>query len=758
MFIKKIIVAMLIFVSAAFSQKGNLAGTITDENSNPVSYATVQLKELLRTVSSDANGKFTFKSVPYGDYVLIVSHLGYSTKTVKVKIENKNNSIEIKLTQTPITIGEAVITGIRKPEDEKNFALPVETATSKNFDEQIPDNIGEVLEAKAGVEAARDGAWGSMLNVRGLSKQNLVYLIDGARIETSTNIAGGLALFDMNDIEKVEVIKGGLSTLYGTGATGGVVNIVTKQARFSDSPYLKGTLLSGYQTVNNGYSTGINLFAGNEMWKAKISASKRKADDVKIPDGYLTNSNYDDYSFSAAVGYEPVKAVELNVEYQKYKATDVGIPGGAAFPATATADYLDAERELFAATALWRNPVKHVNTLSLRYYNQWIRRVVKIVPAPGKSIEPSSDHRTNGITLQSDAVFGKHYLIGGIDAWSRSYVGLRITEIADANTIIIDKSVPNSEFSNLGFFANDDYRINDKLKIALGGRYDFINITNDDTKNPLYTIVNGDTLDVPYNPAASFPPTDVNNESWSGNLNIVYNPFVNTALTFSLAKTFRSPSLEERYQYINLGGIIYLGNPDLQPEKSFSLDAGIRYYGKRFSIKGDVYANFFNDLVIDYAEQPESLYVKQNVGEARFLGFDLTFQAKLWKSFITGTLSYVDGRDTRADEPLPQIPPLNGSLKITAPVFNLFDFSVEGIFYADKNDVPASEERTPGYAVYNLDVTARQINLGIIKLNIYGGIKNILNRKYRNHLSTYRGISLTEPARNYYIKLIIPIG
>ncbi len=749
------VLLMLFLVSALFAQKGVITGKVLDGDGKAVLYATLRIKELKYVAASDAEGKFAMGALPYGKYSLIVSHVGYATTEKTVTLDKKKTDVRIVLRKTPVTLGEAVVIGARTLEAERNFSLPVEELDAKVFEEKIPNSVADAFQSKAGVDVARDGAWGTMINVRGLSKQNLVYLIDGARVETSTNIAGGLSLFDLNDIEKAEVIKGGLSSLYGTGATGGAVNIITKKANFSRTPYLRGYFSGGYQTVNRGYAGGVNLFAGSQNWKAKFSASARKGDDVKIPDGYLINSGFKDYAYSASIGYLPLENLEVNAEYQKYKATDVGIPGGAAFPPSAMATYPEASRELFAANLIWRNPARFLNLLSLRYYNQWIRREVEIVPAPGKSVKPSSDHRTNGVTLQSESVFGSHYLIAGIDAWARSYKGIRVTRNDAADVTIFDKPVPDSKFSSLGFFATDDFTISQKLKITFGGRYDFIGIENDATNNPLYKIVAGDTLYPAPNPAASFPAEKNDNRSWSGNVNLLYKLSGNADVSFSAAKTFRSPSLEERYQYINLGGIIYLGNPKLEPEKGVSLNFGTRYYGEKFSLKANLFANYFNDLVIDAAEVPESLYVKRNVGKSRFYGFDLTFQTKICKSLFTGTLAYVNARDTETDTPLPQIPPLNGSLEITAPVLNLFDFTVRGTFYADQNDVPPDEARTPGYAVYDLELKFHGLNFGGADLKLYGGVNNIFNRKYRNHLSTYRGVSLTEPGINFYLKFAI---
>jgi len=116
----------------------------------------------------------------------------------------------------------------------------------------------------------------------------VVYLIDGNRIETSTNIAGGLSLIDLSDVKSIEIVKGGLSSLYCTGATGGVVNIMTNRGTTSERFYFNGSISSSYASVNNGKNASINLSASNNVWYADITATMRNTDDTKIPGGHFT--------------------------------------------------------------------------------------------------------------------------------------------------------------------------------------------------------------------------------------------------------------------------------------------------------------------------------------------------------------------------------------------------------------------------------------------------------------------------------------
>jgi len=754
---KKLFLAILLggtFIINA--QTKTLFGYVYDKANHPLAFATLRIKESNIVRFSDKHGNFKISGLHSGKYTLIVSYVGHKTFRKKIQIKKEKEFILIKLESSPITLGEAVVIGLKVPDDAKNLPVPVASLNSKDLELNLPNSLGDALANIAGVNVARDGAWGSMINVRGLSKQNLVYLIDGARIETSTNIAGGLSLFNLDDIERAEVIKGGLSSLYGSGATGGVINIITKKSRYSESLYLKGTISTGYNSVNKGTSSSLEFFSGAKKWKSKFALSYRHASDIRIPEGYLQNSGFKDFSYTGSLGFRPFKKINIETEFQHYKATDVGIPGGAAFPPSATASYPEASRELFNIKINWQKPLPFLYNINIRYYSQFIRRIVKIVPAEGKSINPSSDHRTNGLSFEVQTSFGNNFLTFGSEAWRRTYNGIRIKKIEKPKQIeLADKPLPNSEFAALGFFLNDNYQFSQRLELNFGGRYDLIRVKNEATSNPLYKKVDGKTVPSTPIPSASYSANTIYNYSWSGNLNLLYSLNKIYKLNVSLARTFRSPSLEERYQYIDLGNMVYLGNPDLQPEQSYSVNVGLRRYENHLSFELNAFANYFRDLVTDAAIVKDSLYKKENVGKARYYGFDAEMQYRFGNILLSANAGYVNAYDVQKDEPLPQIPPLNGKLSLNVPIKGYGNLSFQGIFFADQNNVPPTENRTGGYAVYNLYFVSRLFDFFPTKLKFHFGIENIFNRRYRNHLSTYRGIQLTEPGRNFYAKIFV---
>ena len=145
----------------------------------------------------------------------------------------------------PVPLGEIVVTSLRIDRQIRNLPTSMVVVDSSLYQKHSAFTIANVLEEEPGVSRGGDGVWATNINVRGLNEDRLVILIDGNRVETATDLTASLSMVDVNDIERVEVIKGAQSSLYGTGAMGGIVNIITKQGYFGRKPYVTADVISG---------------------------------------------------------------------------------------------------------------------------------------------------------------------------------------------------------------------------------------------------------------------------------------------------------------------------------------------------------------------------------------------------------------------------------------------------------------------------------------------------------------------------------
>ncbi len=754
------LISVILFSAVSLiAQNGSVEGIVKDnQNNKPLVGANIILKSSSYYATTNNSGKFFMKGIPDGNYTLIVSFVGYQTLEKKLTINSsKTIEVEASLSSTPINLGEVVVTSLKKEKLARDISMPMEVMTKKEFDEIPTVTLADALKKEPGVNLARDGIWLTHVNIRGLSRQNVVTLIDGNRIETATNIAAGMSLIDLDDVERIEVIKGGVSSLYGTGATGGVVNITTTIPAYNDNFNITGSVSSSYNSVNDGSKGNLSLSASQSNWYAKFDGSIRNAGDTQTPEGKLQNSRFRDNNISASAGFRPFVNHELKFEYQRFSAKDVGIPGGDPFPQNAKATYPTEFREMYSTEYKIKNLFPSLMSISVKYFHQLIERRVELIPNPNAIVNTGADHTTDGFQFNTDWYISKNNrLIAGVDFWQREYDGSRTRYIKPKNQYIVDSPVPNSTYQSLGIFAQDEMMfIQDRLNITLGGRYDFINVSNEETNNPNYIIVNGNRNDnPPLIPEASYPANEDNDKSWSANLGLLYNVTNKIDLTLNLARAFRSPTLEERYQYIDLGGTVYLGNPNLEPEKSYSADLGVRYWGNFFSLKANAFYNTFTDLVADQYDLVDSLYKKQNIGEAELYGFEFSTEVNPYKNIVLyATAAFVRGKDTGNNTDLAEIPPLNGVVGVKSSLGDYINFDLNANYADAQTKVTLGERTTPGYVVINLYVNSSPINLGIFELQLFSGAENIFDKAYRNHLATNRGLITLEPGRNVFAKI-----
>jgi hemoglobin/transferrin/lactoferrin receptor protein len=784
------ILSSVLFSSLIYPQKGNISGiVINKENRITLPAANIWLNESDFQTTTDDKGNFNFKGIPAGNYLLSVSFVGFRSAELKVEaIKDSTTFVSIELDPSSITLGEIAVLSYRYEKYLKEIPIPIGLETSKEILRSPALTVSDALKNLPGISLIRDGIWGTSVNIRGLSRSSVITLIDGNRVETATDISAGLSLVDLSDIERIEVIKGSASTLYGTGAIGGVVNIITKSAYFNRNYYSDGRLTSSYNSVNNQPSANLTINSGASDWYVHLSGAIRKADNTATPRGTLINSQFRDNNFSAALGLKPFDNQELKLSYQQFNAENVGIPGGSTlFPLNAKVSYPKEMRRMASVEYKFNSVSESFHSLSLKIFHQYILRDVENIPhtvqnvaasggQPPKRISvlkitPGADHNTNGFQVQSDWTFASNnYFIAGIDGWQRNYNGERekyqLIEVLNPNNqsviktmnkIIGEKPIPDSRFLSIGFYAQDEIGlIQNKLNSTIGGRIDFINVKNEKTYNPVYEITDGVINNSPSGQILWWDKRNIDEVSYSGNINFLYKAFRDIDLTLSIAHSFRSPSLEERYQYIDQGNVLRLGDPNLKPEKGLFFDLGLRIWKSEVNLTGDLFYNSITDIIVELPGTYEgrNALIKTNIGKAKLYGFDFGTQYNFLQHYILYTSwSYVRGKDIYNNANLPQIPPLNGRFGIKTNILYYVETDLISTIFDAQKKVAAGELTTPGYLTFDFYLNSIPFEFGFLKCQVFAGIENLTNKAYRNHLSTNRGLITIEPGRNIFARL-----
>lgn len=784
LFTQRVMFMLIMFCTVMAAQAGQIHGWVTNaETGQPLTGANIQIKNSSIGTTSHANGEFSLDA-PEGEVALTISFIGYNTFTQTLTLDaDGTTEVKAALTAHPLTTDEITVTSLRYEQLLKNIAMPVSVVSHERIETLAPRDAAEAVRGQAGLAITRDGVWGSNITIRGLSRNNIVTLIDGNRIDTANDLTAGLSMIDVNDIERVEVIKGAASSLYGTGAVGGVVNVVTRDGWYDSSFYVRGTVSGGFSSVNESGEGYLRLNAGSRKWYAKVSAQSRNAGDVRTPAGIMPNSRYSDESLAARIGFRPFENHEIKVNVQRYRGKDIGIPGGTPlFTSTSDVSYPRENRDLFSVEYIGGNITPSLARVSLKFFQQDILRdveniphIVKQVPGtPAKvmnvlSILPQATHETSGAHLQTDWVFSGNHLIAGVDAWQKHLDSFRerVARVDVLNAeggvaksmsqITGERPIPVATFGSVGFFAQNELpAIAKRLTMTVGGRMDKIFIENEAALQPLYMIVDGQRNDAPAGQTALWTAQKADDASWSGNLSMLYRLKPNANLTFTAARSFRSPYLEERYQYIDLGNLVKIGDPTLKAEKGLFGDLGLRLYQGKSSLALNFFYNNIHNMVVEMPTTFEgrNALKKTNVGSAQLYGADLQCDFPLW----TGTrayaaVAYVYGQDTFIDQPLPLTPPINGSLGIEAPLGNWLRYELAASFFGDQGRIAAWELETPGYVVFDVYFSSRALSFGSFSTRLFFGIENLTDRAFRNHLSTNRGSVTVEPGRNFNFRL-----
>ena len=229
--------------TSIYSQNNSITGKISSEG-EPLPYVNVYLKKTKFGTSTNENGNYTIKNIPDGIYTLVISTVGFKTKTIKVNLKgNSKIKQNIALSESN-TLDEIVVSGTLKPVTKANSSVPVEVYSKTFFKKNPTPSIFESLQNVNGVKPQLNCNVCNTgdIHINGLEGPYTFVLIDGMPIVSGLSTVYGLTGIPQALIERVEVVKGPASTLYGSEAVGGIINIITKKP--NNSPALTTDVFS----------------------------------------------------------------------------------------------------------------------------------------------------------------------------------------------------------------------------------------------------------------------------------------------------------------------------------------------------------------------------------------------------------------------------------------------------------------------------------------------------------------------------------
>jgi len=229
----------------------SISGKITDKNNNPIPYANVYLKKTNIGTSTDEKGFYQLKNIKKDSYTLIISSIGFKTKTLKIAFSSDDRLTKNFSLLEDNSLDEIVVSGTLRPVSKTASPVPVEIYSETFFKKNPTPSIFESLQNVNGVRPQLNCNVCNTgdIHINGLEGPYTFVLIDGMPIVSGLSTVYGLTGIPQALIERVEVVKGPASTLYGSEAVGGIINIITKKP--SNSPKLTtDTFASSWGEVN----------------------------------------------------------------------------------------------------------------------------------------------------------------------------------------------------------------------------------------------------------------------------------------------------------------------------------------------------------------------------------------------------------------------------------------------------------------------------------------------------------------------------
>ncbi|MEW5795884.1 MAG: TonB-dependent receptor [Candidatus Zixiibacteriota bacterium] len=253
---------------------GSLSGRMLDsETGNLIWGANVRIVELDTVIETSRQGLFAFEKLPDGPYRLLATHVAYDrSDTLRIEVQG-HTELDITLTPLPWVLDDVVVTGTRSPHLLKEVPVQTEVVTRRDFQRTGATTVDEALVSSIGI-TINDDLSGKGATIRGIQNDRILVLVNGERAVGRVNGSLDLGQFALSNVEKIEIVKGTGSTLYGSDAMGGVINIITKKLH----THTRGLAFRGDYGTHATFNPDLQAEFSNNRWGANIGAKYYRTD------------------------------------------------------------------------------------------------------------------------------------------------------------------------------------------------------------------------------------------------------------------------------------------------------------------------------------------------------------------------------------------------------------------------------------------------------------------------------------------------
>lgn len=682
--IRRLMLSMFIgifFIANASAQR-KVSGTISDKVNNPLIGATVIVKEI-PTIGAVANaeGYYELRLPDNNKYTICASFIGYMGKE-KTIMDGKDVKMDFILEENQTLLDMVVVTGTRTPKLLKDVPIVTRVISELDIKRMDATNIGDLLQTELpGIEFSYSMNQQTSLNMSGFGGNSVLFLVDGERLAGETLDNVDYSRLNMDNVKRIEIVKGAASSLYGSNAVGGVVNIISRESQEPWSVNVNGRY-GAHNEQRYGGSVGFNQGRFNSLTNVQYTSidaidlsegtdNEEVGDYSKIYGNKTLNikerlifTAIDDLKFTVRAGYFFRERNSSESQKERYRSFTSGLKGN--YDIT---DKDDLELS-YSFDQYDKSDYLVLNDLDVRDYSN-VQHTLR--------------------TLYNHTFADKHILTLGGD-YMRDY--LMSYQFTDGGSYIQHTA---------DAFAQFDWNPHKKFNLIAGLRFDYF--------------------------------SEAKLSHLSPKLGLMYK-VGNCSLRGSYAGGFRAPTLKEMYMNFYMGNIFMIyGNPELKAESSHNFSLSAEYTKDLYNFTVTGFYNIVDNRITTAWNQALAGQVYTNMSRLQVSGIDANASAK-YRCGISWRLSYAYTYEhIKKGEPL-----LSSTRPHTATARIAYDkdwdnyglsVALSGRYlsklttdvYTEMTSYEQTEKQTyPGYSIWKLSLTQRVwqgINLTLAVDNLF---------------------------------------
>ncbi|HRX30955.1 MAG TPA: TonB-dependent receptor [Tenuifilaceae bacterium] len=734
-------------------------------NGKHVPYVNITIKNTTIGTMTDETGHYKLANLPVGKITVVAQSIGYKTKEQEVVMKrNKGTELFIDLEEDPLALEQVVVTGTRTKHYIKDVPIRTEVITAKSIEIKNASNLYEVLEGTPGIRVEQQCQYCnfSMIRMQGLGSENTQVLINGQPLYSGLAAVYGLQQMGTDDVDRVEVVKGAGSALCGSGAIAGAINIITKEPSYV--PEIKvSTQFGNFGTNkydvfaslrNEKGNIGLTVNAGKLTGKAIDQTSEGTTlSEVKHKDGIsdrvASNLNNAGFGLYASNIFSENDKLILRGRYT-YEKREGGIMADDYYknPFTDGTESITTDRyetELSYKTTF--NETSEINfSVAYASHNRTATNDTYLCDFMDTHNDSTPDVRNmrpyladeNSVTgtLTYGKKLNSHHLLigaqGSFDKLKESGMYVIVDPESDYYGTSY-KSISHKSAHELGFFAQDEWQLSNKITIVPGARFDIHHSEEEYSANKqVFT--------------AAFPESKFNKNSFSPRIALKYEVLPKLTLRANVGTGFRAPYGFSEDLHLCSGSPRVWKSSDLEPEKSISYNLSADYYGCKIRFSANLFRTDLKDKIAfaDADAQVAALgydYQWENIDNAFVQGVEASLMTNLFSNLdatVNFTLNQGEYEHARADwvgtqyekdsKYISRFPASTGDIKFeynkNGWVFSI-DGSYQGRMYIDyysEDENLSKIKHTSPYMLFNAKITKT-----IRSFKLYAGAKNIFN-------------------------------